>query len=374
MSTRNSQVRPQHTPGAGGPVVAVTGAASGVGRLLVERLAQAQDSGNIGRVVAIDAHRGDAEGVTWRIADVRTPSLASRLTGVDVVVHADDDRSLDTPAAERRASNIRGAQTVLTSAAAERVPRVILLTSTMVYGAAPDNPVPIPEDAPLVAELGGGLIGEFAEIEDLARRARRAHPGLSVSVVRPAPLVGPELDTLVTRHFAAPRLLSVKGCEQQWQFCHVDDLADALEFIVVQGLDGKDGALAVGCEGSLAQAEAQEIAELRRLELPANFAFGTTQRLHRVGVTPASASEIKFLVYPCVVDCVTLREAGWRPTYDNTEALRVLLEARAGEHALVGRKVGRKEATITAAGAAGAAVAAIGTAAAVRHLRKRRKG
>ncbi|MDA8369621.1 MAG: NAD-dependent epimerase/dehydratase family protein [Nocardiopsaceae bacterium] len=355
-------------------MIAVTGAASGVGRSLVERLTSVAGSGRVAQVVAIDGEHGDIDGATWRVSDVRDPGLAASLFGVDVLVHTDDDRSLETPAKQRRAANMRAAQTVLTAAAAERVPRVVLVTSTMVYGAAPDNPVPMPENTPLSPGTGAGLIGDFAEVEELACRARRAHPGLSVTVVRPAPLVGPGLDTALTRHFAAPRLLSVKGREQAWQFCHVDDLASALEFVVVNAVDGKEGALAVGCDGSLAQAEVEEITGLRRFEVPANLALGATQRLHRVGITPASAGELKFLVYPCVVDCRTLRDAGWRPRYDNAEALRALLDARSGKHALVGRNLGRKEVTITAASAAGAAVAAIGTAAAVHHLRKRRKG
>ncbi|MGI5120391.1 NAD-dependent epimerase/dehydratase family protein [Marinactinospora thermotolerans] len=373
MSTRSGQVRPQHSRDTEGPVVAVTGAANGVGRILVERLLTSRGSGEISEVVAIDGRRGDTEGVTWRVADVCDPRLAARLHGVDVLVHTADDRSPETPQRERHAHNIRAAQTVLTAAAAERVSRVVLLTGTMVYGADPANPVPMDEDAPLSPASGPGLAGDFTEIEELARLARRAHPGLSVTVVRPAPLVGPGLDTLVTRHFAAPRLLGVKGCEQAWQFCHVDDLADALDFVVRNEVTGPDGALAVGCEGALSHDVAQEVAGLRGFELPAHLAFGTARRLHQVGLTPEGVDDLRFLVYPCVVDCATLRRAGWRPAYDNETALRVLLEARAG-HALVGRNLGRKEATITAAGAAGAAVAAIGTAAAVRHLRKRRRG
>ncbi|KIH99873.1 NAD-dependent dehydratase [Streptomonospora alba] len=357
-------------------MVAVTGAAEGIGRLLVERLVKAASSGHVAEVVAIgdsaDEAAGVPLGVTWRTADVRDPRLAACLPGVDVLVHAGDDRTLATAPKQRRADNLRAAQTVLTSAAARRVPRVVLLTSTMVHGADPDNPVPMSEDSEVRTETGPGLLGDWVEIEDLACRARRSHPGLSVTVVRPAPLVGPGLDTVLSRHFSAPRLLTVRGREQRWQFCHVDDLAGALEHVAVHGVVGKDGALAVGCEGALDQAEAEEIAGLRRFDVPANLVFGATQRLHSAGITPASAAELKFLVYPCVVDCATLRESGWRPDYDNAGALQALLEARSGKAALVGRNVGRKEVTITAASAAGAAAAAIGTAAAVRRLRKRR--
>ncbi len=352
----------------------MTGAASGVGRLLVERLRTDEGSRRIARIVGIDSRRGTAEGVSWHVADVCDPRLATLLAGVDVLVHTADDRSLETPPRQRRAHNIRAAQTVLTAAAAQRVPRVLLVTSTMVYGASPDHEVPLDETLPFHSAVEPGLVGDFVEIEELAALARRAHPGLSVTVLRPAPLVGPGMDTLLSRHFSAPRLITVKGHTPRWQFCHVDDLASALDFVVRTGVEGKGGALAVGCDGHLDHDQVEEIAQLRSFEVPANLAFGTTQRLHRVGITPAPASELKFLVYPCVVDCAALREAGWRPAYDNAAVLRALLEYRSGTPALVGRNLGRKEVTITAAGAAGAAVAAIGTAVAAHHLRKRRKG
>ncbi len=385
MSTRNSQVRPEHSPRGDGPVVAVTGAATGVGRLLVERLGAAVGSASgpqglpaPGRVVAVDEGPAPdglagAHGVEWRSADVCDPALASRLRGVDVVVHADTDRSADTPRRERRARAVRAAQTVLTAAAAERVPQAVLVTGTAVYGAAPDNPVPLPEDTPVRTEGADGLAGDFAEVEEVGERARRAHPGLSVAVVRPAPLVGPGLDTVVGRHFAAPRLISVKGVEQRWQFCHVEDLASALELVALGGAGGGDTALAVGCDGSLGQEETEEITGLRRFEVPPGIAFGATGRLHRAGITPAAAGDLKHLVYPCVVDCAVLREAGWKPAYGNADALRELVQEEGEATAIVGRRLGRKEAAVTAAGAAGAAVAAIGTAAAVRRLRKRRK-
>jgi hypothetical protein len=79
------------------------------------------------------------------------------------------------------------------------------------------------------------------------------------------------------------------------------------------------------------------------------------------------------MVYPWVVDCAALRAAGWRPSFTNAEALDVLLAGRQGHRAVVGRRIERKDAAITAAGAAGTAAAVIGTAAIVRHARNKRK-
>jgi nucleoside-diphosphate-sugar epimerase len=351
------------------PVVAVTGAAGGLGHAVAVRLASSR---HVKKVIAIDAQRGDIAGVTWRVADVRDPALAGRLTGVDIVVHADFDLAPDSDARQRRAFNVRGAQTVLTAAAAGRVGRVLLVTSAMVYGARPDNQVPLPEQAPLAADADSSVAGDLLEVEQLARRSPRANPGMSVTVVRPAALVGEPphaVDTLVTRHFEAPRLLTVKGCAPRWQFCHVDDLTSAIEFAVAGGVDGD---FAVGCDGWLEQEQVEQISALKSIELPARLTFGTAQRLHRVGVTPAPAMDLQYVVYPWVVDCAALRAAGWRPGFGNEAVLRVLLEQRKGRHAVAGRRIARKEATITAAGAAGATVAVIGAAAIVRRARRRR--
>jgi nucleoside-diphosphate-sugar epimerase len=347
-------------------VVAVTGAARGTGHALVVRLASA---GRVGRVVAIDDHRGDATGVTWRVADVRDPALAARLSDVDVVVHTDVDTSASSRARERRARNVRAAQSVLTAAAAERVGRVVLVTSAMVYGAHPDNPVPLPEDSPLLASPGESLAGDLLEIEELARRSRRVNPGTTVTVLRPAALVGNAVDTLLTRHFEAPRLLVMRGCEPRWQFCHVDDLAAALELAALGEVGGE---LAVGCDGSLSRAELEALSGLKAVELPPRLTFGAAQRLNRLGITPSAAAELRYVVYPWAVDCAALHGVGWRPAFTNAQALSVLLAARAGHHALVGRRITRKDA-VTAAGAAGTAAAVIGTAAIVRHARKKNR-
>jgi nucleoside-diphosphate-sugar epimerase len=263
---------------------------------------------------------------------------------------------------------VRGVQTVLTVAAAERISRVVLLSSAMVYGARPDNPVPLPEDAPLLATADGSLAGDLLELEQLARRSRRVNPSTAVTVVRPAALVGGAIDTLLTRHFEAPRLLVVRGCEPRWQFCHIMDLASALE-LAARGLVSGD--LAVGCDGWLSRAEVEEISGLKSIELPAKLTFGTAQRLHRLGVTPAPAAELHYEVYPWVVDCAILRAAGWVPEHDNATALQALLAAREGHHAVAGRRIARKDAAITAGAAAAGTAAAIGAAAIVRHARKK---
>lgn len=345
-------------------MVAVTGAAGGLGRSLTESLVAAD---GVRRVVALDSERGDVDGATWRIVDVTAPVVATRLSGVDVVVHLALDTSLATPPAQRSRANVRSTQAVLTAAAAAGVRRVVMCTSAAVYGARPDNPVPLDEDAPLQATAAGSVVGDMVEVERLAAAARRTHPGLSVTVVRPAAVVGPGVDTVITRHFEAPRLLYVRGSCPTWQFCHVDDLVSALVRVVLSEIDGP---VTVGCEGWLEQGDVERISGRGRVELPGRFALGTAERLHRARLIPAASADLEYVMYPWVVPSTRLRAAGWQPAYDNTDAFVALLEQVSGHHAVGARRLGRRDATI---GAAGATVAAIGTAALVRRARRRRR-
>ncbi|MFF1905303.1 NAD-dependent epimerase/dehydratase family protein [Kitasatospora sp. NPDC058218] len=346
--------------------VAVTGAAGVLGERVAARLVA---SPGVKKVLAVDDRRGEVPGVQWRVLDVRDPAVAERLAGVDVVVHLAMDLGMESDPRARSAYNVRGAQTVLTAAAAAGVHRVVLCTSAMVYGALADNEVPLAEDSELRATEEASLVGDLLEIERLARRAPRAHPGLQVTVLRPAVVVGPGVDTVLTRHFEAPRLLVVAGSRPCWQFCHVDDLAAALEYAALGLVEGE---VTVGCDGWLEQEDVERLSGIRRMELPASLALGTAARLHRLGLTPAPAGDLAYTMYPWVVSGSRLHEAGWRPTYTNEQVLAELLAQVSGKHAVAGRRLGGKEAA-TSLGAAGATVALVGTAALVRRARKRRR-
>lgn len=354
-----------------GPVVAVTGAAEPVGAAVAAALAGRLGSpAGPSAVVAVDEVRGELDEVTWRLGDVADPSVVDRLSGADVVVHiadrADLERALQVPARQRRQREVRAVQAVATAAAAVGAGRLVVVSSAMVYGARADNPVPLPDDAGVRADPDDGLVGDLLEVERIVARIPRVHPGLRVTVLRPAALVGPGVDTVVTRHFEAPRLLTVRGAGTRWQFCHLEDLGEAVATAIEAGLNGP---VTVACDGALEWADVEELVGLRRLELPAGLAFATAERLHRLGMLPMPAGDLAFVVHPWVIGSQRLRAAGWSARHSNDACIRLLLEAGAGRHAVAGRRVDRRDATL---GAAGAAVALVATAAIVRQARTRR--
>jgi UDP-glucose 4-epimerase len=302
----------------------------------------------------------------------REPEAALAGSGAAVLVAERGDlaASWALPAALRRTEGVDQAGRVLDAARASGVGHVVVVSSAMVYGAAPHRGV-IDDDAPVMAPEGGppeGLVGDLLAIEEvLGRAARRRAPRLTV--LRPAPVVGPGVDTIITRHFEALRLLAVRGVERPWQFLHVDDLAAAVALVLDAGLTGP---LTAGATDTLSPRDVEVASGLRHIELAAATAFGTAERLHRVGALQAPSSELAYAVYPWTVASDGLLAAGWEPRWSTAQCLDVLLEGVQGRIALAGRRVGARDAA--ALGAAGAAVALIGTAAIWRQARTRRRG
>jgi nucleoside-diphosphate-sugar epimerase len=351
--------------------VAVTGAATPVGDHIVRALLERSAAGGaIGTVVGLGAERGAADGAHWRLVDLDSPDLARSLRGVDALIHVAASTNLradlNLSARTRRDRATGQIQTVVISAAAAGVARLVVVTSAMTYGASPGNAVPLPEDAPLAADPDEGMVGDLLAVEQVLRSAAEVHPGLAITVVRPAALVGPDIDTVITRHFEAPRLLTVKGGSPAWQFCHVEDLATALVSTVELGLGP---VVTVASTGWMTQTEVEAVSGMLRVELSESMALGIGQRLHRVGILPFPASDLAYAMYPWAVSSETLAEAGWQPAYDNVTCLGVLMDNIRGHHAMAARRLDRKDAAL---GAASAAVALVGTAAIMR--RRRRKG
>ncbi|GIG19304.1 hypothetical protein Cch01nite_00280 [Cellulomonas chitinilytica] len=322
---------------------------------------------------AVASAWSDRSGEVRTLDEVPAVEPQSALAGTDVVVlvaHPGDVGSLaGRPARDRQAELVAHTQRTLAAARAAKVRHVVVVTSAVVHGAWPDRPVVRDGDPvqQVADDQQDGLVGDLLAVEAVvARSGRRRTPLLTV--LRPAAIVGAGVDTFVTRHFEAPRLLTVRGATRQWQFVHVDDLASAAWFAVERGLTG---ALTVGAVDVLDPAQVEAAAGMRRVELAATTAFGTAERLHRVGVLPAPAAELAFVVYPWTVAADRLRAAGWEANWSSAACLDVLLEGVQGRIAVAGRRLGTRDAA--ALGAAGAAVAVIGTAAVWRQARARRR-
>jgi nucleoside-diphosphate-sugar epimerase len=297
-------------------------AITGVSGLLGQRLLALLDAhGAAARVVGIDMREPPrrSRGLHFHLVDLTTADLAPMLTGVDTVVHLaaivgpipDEDLA--------RRVNVDGTRQVLDAASKAGVRKVVRASSAAVYGAWPNNPVPLTEDAPLRPNPGFAPAQHDAECERLLGEWHDAHAGTVGTVLRIAPVVGAGAHTLWARVVAGRAPVSVRGADPPVQVVHVDDAASALALAVTDDLEG---VFNVAADGWLAHDEALAVAPHRRPPaVPEEVAERALRAMWATGVGDAPPSVLPYLMHPWVIANDRLQARGWSPRHTNEEAV-----------------------------------------------------
>jgi len=350
--------------GDGAGVVAVTGVAGYFGNRLLSLL---DEDPSVDRVVGIDLVEPESPSpkLEFHRMDIRDARVSKALPGVDTLVHLAFVVDPIRDEARMRQINVEGTRNVLEAAGATGVAKLVYTSSATVYGAHPDNELPLVESSPLRANPDYSYAWHKLETERMIEAFSEDHPEVLVTVLRPAIAFGPNVQNFMSRMLEAPRVTTVKGYEPPMQFVHEEDVASALHFAVVNELSGVYN---VAPDGWLTAEELVELSHKKRVELPEAVAFSLAERLWRAGLTEAPPGELNFVMHPWVVDNAKLKAAGWRPAYTNEDALAEMLEAHRPWVAL-GRARVRKD---DLAKGAAATLGVIGAMALVRRARKKR--
>lgn len=305
----------------------VTVAITGVGGLLGRKLlAELEADEAVDRVVGIDAAQPTglvARKLELEVADVRDVRLDRSLEGVDVLVHLASEADPMHDEREMRSINVEGTRNVLRCAVQAGVRKVVHLSSGAVYGAHPDNDIPLTEDSPLRANPGFNHAEHALEVEQWLWPWADEQADVTVTVLRPAIVAGPGVDNVVSRQLERPRLVAVRGHKPPWQFVHVDDVVTALAHAVREDLPG---AYNVASEGWLSFDEVSAVAGRKVVELGEEVAFQAADRLWHLGIGDLPGGAVHYLMYPWVLSVDRLVESGWRPKHSNRDALVELVD------------------------------------------------
>jgi UDP-glucose 4-epimerase len=298
--------------------VAVTGAAGLVGRALLERL---DADPAVTRILGIDVVEPQmpVAKLELRMADLRDPLLSHALRDADTVVHLGATYGPDRDEDTMFAVNVHGTRHALAGAEKAGAGVFVHLSSAAVYGAHPDNRVPLDEDAPLRANPDHALAHQQLLAEQLVADWAAANPDTAVSVLRAARTVGPGQDDPTSRALESPRLVRVRGTAPPQQYVHADDLAAALHLAVTERLRG---AFNVASDGWVSAEEAEHLLGRHVLDLPEAVAFEVVAALWRWGLISQPAAGLHFAMFPCVVSARRLHHAGWSASRSNREILR----------------------------------------------------
>jgi nucleoside-diphosphate-sugar epimerase len=348
---------------AEGLTIAVTGASGFIATELIHRLS-ADD--RIGRILGFDVRPSSlsADKYVFDQLDVRNPKLEGRLGGADALVHLAFVMDPIKDESLMHDVNVAGSNNAFACAAAAGVPRVVYTSSATVYGAHPDNDVPLTEDSPLRANLDFNYPAHKLEVEYLIREFRAEHPDIVFTNYRPAIVQGPHVDNAWSHFVEYPVLFGVKGYDPLFQFVHESDVARALVFALFNDLDGDYN---VAPRGWLETDETLAIIGRTRTLLGEPAAFALMERLWSIGLAEAPAGILHYVMHPWVVSPARLEEAGVECAKSNSDTLTEAVEHMEG-YVRLGRSRIRRKSLARGAVAGSALAVALALYGATRRL------
>lgn len=331
-------------------VIAITG----VGGMLARRLVEAFDQDpQVTRIIGID--RKAPEGLTssklrFRAGDVRDPAVGEAFAGADVLIHlAFRVESIrDEPA--MRAGNVQGAITVFEAALAAGVGHLVYPSSVVVYGAHPDNDVPLTESSPLRGIPSFPYAEHKRDVERWLAPWAEAHPELDITILRLGALFGPDVDNFLTRLFEAPRIPTIRGHRPPLQFLHPEDAVGAVQHVVSRRLPG---VFNVCADGWLSFDEVTAIIGRGTVEVPEELAYSTAERMWSLGLGKQPPGVLALFMHPWVMTAHKLHATGWRPRHSNRDAVASMASEHAAFVTLASLRFRRATIRRVAAGALG---------------------
>jgi UDP-glucose 4-epimerase len=305
-------------------VVAITGSASFLGRNLVGML---EEDERVRRIVSLDVDAPRTAGQKTRLYDVdlTQPTAEERVAeifaaeGVDTVAHMAFLMSPSHTAAYVHELESVGTMHVLNACRRTRVRKVVMRSTTLLYGAHPTNPNFLTEQHPLRARKSEPFFADKMEAEADALHFGRPGKNRLVTILRVAPILGPTVRNYLTRYLSHRFVLSTMGFDPLVQFVHEADAVAAFKLAIDRDTPGVFNIVG---DGVLPLSTVIKLSGRVSLPVPRSLANTAVGMLWLAQVSEAPPSFLDYLQYICVADgALAKRILGFSPVYTTREAL-----------------------------------------------------
>jgi UDP-glucose 4-epimerase len=275
---------------------------SGAGRFLGGAVAMALAADPaVDRVVGVDTSAAAHPEVEFVRADIAHPLIGKLIDQAEVgtVVHLG------------RPSDAAGLRSLLRACERSRsVTRFVLASSTAVYGGSRRDPAVFAEPMAAVGDVPRGFARDAIDAERQVRTFAARRPDVGISVVRLAPLIGPLIDSWLTRYLRLRVVPTRLGFDPRVQLLHE---TDAVEVLSRAARGDHPGVTNVAGDGVLTLTQLLRRAARPRLPLPSTA-------LRVAGI------DAGWLTYGNVVDTSVLKTRfGYEPRYSTASALASFL-------------------------------------------------
>ena len=216
--------------------VLITGISGGQGRLLARRLAENYEVCGVDRV----EWEGAPRGVRVHTVDLRKKKFEDviRTEMPNAIVHMGFVRHFRGSQDTRHDVNVRGTKQLLDHCVHHGVQNLIVISSSYVYGAFPENPYYMDEDSPLSASRSYPEIRDLVEVDTLASAFLWRYPHIRTCVLRPVNVLGYYVHSMIAQYLRQQRVPTVMGFDPMMQFIHEEDVSESIALSLEHGLQG----------------------------------------------------------------------------------------------------------------------------------------
>lgn len=304
--------------------MAVTGASSFLGANLIGLL---EEDPRIGRIVAIDARPPSTAGKKTRAYDVdlTQPTAEARLSEIlaaertDTLVHLAFFSSPTPAVAYAHELESVGTMHVLVAARQAQIRKLVMKSTTLLYGAHPSNPNFLSEQHAPRASRREPFFADKIDAEEEAARFAERTAGAVVTVLRAAPILGPTVKTYLTRYLSRRLVPTMMGYDPLLQFVHEVDAIAAFKLAVDRDVPGTFNIVG---DGVLPLSTVIKLAGRVAVPIPHPLAETLTALGWLAQLVPAPPTFLPYLRFLCVADGARARQVmGFLPAYTTREAL-----------------------------------------------------
>ena len=306
---------------------------TGVSRHLPGRLAQRlEQDPEVESIVGIDVEEPevDLERTEYVRADIRNPLILKviQASEADTVVHLS---VITTPTRvggrlNMKDINVIGSMQLFAACQkVQAVKKLVMKSSTAVYGSSPQDPAVFTEDM-LARSSPAGYSKDSIEIEEYARDFGRRRKDVSLTILRFANYMGSAIETTLTRYFSLPLIPSPFGYDPRLQFIHEDD---ALEVLYRAVRENHPGIFNVSADGVLYLSQAIRMCGKVPFKVLYPFGIPIASVIRRLGLVDFPADQIQYLVWGRVSDNERLKNVfGYTPKFTTREALEEFIDGQ----------------------------------------------
>src|SRR3989338_8302356 len=277
-------------PKAGHFSIAITGTASFLGSTLLKKLEKTPRFRNI---LALDKTPPPfkIKKAKWIHVDLTQGDVDQTLANIfkkywtKILIHAALLNQPHRDVEEAHELQSVGTMHLLTAVEAAKVKKLILASTTDVYGAFPENPNFLTEEHAPRGDQLGPFLKDKIEVEEQFLNFQKKHPEKVVTILRPATILGPTVNNFKTHFLQNPMVPVVMGFDPLVQFLHE---RDALRAFVKVLEEDHPGIYNIVAKGVLPLSHAIQILNKSAIPIPTFLLYPAAETLWymNIGAVP----------------------------------------------------------------------------------------